>query len=172
MVMLSARGVSEISTTTEESTEPFYIPDDPIPSTGILPESVTVDLFTVLRQWSEMQRKSYELLEKAFAGVPPGLSVVTSSSERKPVPRQFPVDLLAKPLENILISDERLGLPAGCVAVITRAGILSLAMLAEKVESGTVTRLPRIGKAKASVIGETVRAFMAAAKNYREESDS
>lgn len=169
MVMLSARGISETSTVTKEPAGPFHLDDDSPQPTGLPIDSTPVDLLTVIRRWAEMQRQSYEYLERAFAGVPAGLSVVTSSAKPQQVERQFPVDLLCRSLENILIADERLGLPPGCVATLNRAGIVSLAALAERVQAGAVTRIPRIGKAKTAVISETVNAFLRAAKSHQDE---
>lgn len=177
MVMLSAKGITEASTASEADAKPFDLPDDGVPSfdadtaiyvnTRDLPHcsSGAPDLLITLRQWAQMQRDSYEFLVKAFACVPAGLSVVTSSVD---VPPKFPPDLLAKPFENILVSDERLGLPDGCISVLERAGICSVAMLTERMNSGGLTKLPRIGKAKAAVIGETLRAFLSAVKEHQE----
>lgn len=176
MVMLSAKGITESTQPDESELVPFDLPGDDTPpfdaesaiyvDTRKIPQATAAapDLLATLRQWAQMQRDSYEFLVRAFAGVPAGISVATSSVA---VPSKFPPDLLAKPLENILVSDERLSLPGGCVSVLESAGICSVAMLAERMNGGGLTKIPRIGKAKAAVIGETLRAFIAAVEDHK-----
>jgi hypothetical protein len=181
-IRLSAVGVSEVKPADESASVPFDLAgDDEAPFDGGLPivanaaslpatamPAVGPGLLDALRQWAEMQRRSFELLEKAFATVPAGFSIATSTSVKTTA---FPQELLSKPWDNIQIGDVKFGMPPGCVKLLTDAGLVSVAGLANCINANELTKLPRVGKAKAAVIAETFRAFERAVKAHQERVD-
>lgn len=171
-MFLRASDVQE-SRPSEESQVPFVLSDDELSEFDLdATTPPTLQQFTphggrsivdALREWAEAQRRSYDVLAKAL-----GQSLVPSESSIPPVgtvSKQyvFPPALLGKALENIQVTDIGFGLPPGCATALNQAGVISVAMLKQHVDGGTLTKLPKIGRAKASVISETLRAFMAAA---------
>ncbi len=167
-MLLSAKGITESGPVQEIDTAPFDLVDDDqqpdeaadINSTG------QVDLLAVVSEWARLQRKAYDdLLEhiRVFGYVPKSRP---RPKPAVPTPQMFPADLLARSLENILVNDSRLGLPPGCIKILNDAGIVSAAMLAQHITEQTLVKIPRIGKAKAAVISETMRAFEAARKSH------
>jgi len=171
MVMLSSRGVSEISPINEADLKQFDLTDQsPVEETPNTTTEATYGpspLLDVIRQWAEMQRQSFELLAMAFVHVPPGLSVVTSSGPAKSY--NFPPEVLGKPLDNLLVSDDRIGIPNGLVKILNENGIQSMGMLFERYDAGEITKLPRVGKAKAALLIEILRAFRDALKQHQDE---
>jgi len=174
MVMLSSRGVSEISPVNEADLKPFDLAEpthaddsQSVMATNDGPTYGASPLLDVIRQWAEMQRQSFELLAMAFVHVPPGLSVVTSSGPAKSY--NFPPEVLGKPLDNLLVSDDRIGIPNGLVKILNENGIQSMGMLFERYDAGEITKLPRVGKAKAALLIEILRAFRDALKQHQDE---
>jgi len=73
MVMLSSRGVSEISPVNEADLKPFDLAEpthaddsQSVMATNDGPTYGASPLLDVIRQWAEMQRQSFELLAMAF----------------------------------------------------------------------------------------------------------
>ncbi len=174
-IMLSAKGVTEVSPIKEADLKPFDLAGDDEPpfeggtayenvktSSAERAQQTPPDWFAAVIEFAKAQRSAYDNLVKALANVAPVVASPTPARSHA-----FPPELLSRPLVNIMVSDTRLGIPPGCVAVLEGAGILSAAMLVEKFHSGELTKIPRIGKAKASVIAETLRAFLAAVESHQ-----
>ena len=169
MVFLSAKGLTESRSSDGDNSVPFDLPGDDGSVDGIEPQReeqrVSVP-FGIFRQWAKLQRESFEFLEKALSTMP---NSSTPGAPAEPAKQYtFPPELLAKDINNILVSDVRLGLPPGCIAALGHAGVVSAAALKQHMEEGTLTKIPKIGKAKAKVISETLRAFLNAVQ-AREE---
>lgn len=168
-MFLSAKGVTESRVSDGGQSVPFDLPGDDGEfdvnefRSGRQRQLVPYAIFS---QWAEMQRKSYEFLEKAMAGLSDGSTPGTQPEPAKQY--VFPPELLGKDINNILVTDVRLGLPPGCMAALAHAGVVSVAALKQHMEEGTLTKIPKIGKAKAKVISETLRAFLDAAQAHAE----
>lgn len=175
-IMLSAKGVTEVTPIKEADLKPFDLPGDdnePPFDGGTTYENHKVttaerarqspsDWFAAVIQFAKAQHTAYGNLVKALTVDAPAVATSPAAPNFA-----FPPELLSKAIENIMVSDARLGIPPGCVAVLEGAGCISLAMLIEKYRTGELTKIPRIGKAKASVIAETLRAFLAAVDSHQ-----
>lgn len=75
------------------------------------------------------------------------------------VPRTFPPHTLSLPTENVMVGD--LGIPTGITSHLKAAGILTVKQLTERrfADGGRLTKIPRIGTAKAEAIDEALTEF-------------
>ena len=172
-IRLSAVGIKEWTPPKQTSLGGFSIDDEDVADVAgrVDAQPVSVSLLDALREWSRLQRQALDALDKIFANVPAGLSVVSStdSEPQGDTEAQYPAGLLAKPWENITIDTPELGFPPGIVKLLNQAGVISLVVLYDHVINRTLCNLPRIGKAKGELITDTVDAFWRACQ--RRQSD-
>lgn len=182
-IRLSAVGMSEVRPMSENASQPFDLHGDddvpgedqsqasPHPSPVGLPPT-NDQLLMIFHTWVTQQRKAYQDLEAALGALtisPTGKACVQINEL---VQHSYPADLLSKPWDNLMVSDARLGFPAGCIKVLNEAGVISLEALSSCIAAQGLTRLPKVGKAKAAVILETYRAFERAVEAARKDAES
>lgn len=185
-IKLSAVGISELKSVNEADQVPFDLIDEPTVSENEKPRDRVSTSTAPTKPTNTAMRSAMEQLIKAQAAFTAGLmelmaaileategGQLTGPPDARPIAvapsLSYSPDLLGKPWDNLQVADTRLGFPAGCVKVLTEAGVVSVASLAERIESGELIRLPKVGKAKAAVITETFRAFQRAVEDHQKD---
>ncbi len=167
-IRLSAKGVSELKPVNEADLAPFDLAVDecslgPMDDVSALP-LLGGSRLAILGDFAKGMAALFTRLERSLSGA------VAAPDKLQPA-KAYPPDLLSRPWENLLIADPRLSFPAGCVKVLNEAGVVSLSMLKSLITAGELTRLPKVGKAKAAVITEVFEAFARAVNAAQSESE-
>lgn len=174
MIRLSAVGMSELRPIRESDLKPFVLPDDDDPIAAVTTtqrpaagQSLVGSLDRLAKIQCEFTACLMELMEIVIvqsSGGHPVAVAERSTMQTAPV-RGFSDLLLSTPWDCITTGE--LGLPPGCVKVLTEANVITVDALAKCITENRLTQLPKIGKAKAAVIVETFRAFERAEEAFR-----